>query len=86
MEDGGRCVRHASIMPVLYVFSGVAGKGKYSIVGYFSFCGGSQVPLIGKVKWTWLVRFANGGEWPGVVGFDKRFVIRLLADILDVSL
>jgi len=86
MEDGGRCVRHASIMPLLYVFSGVAGKGKYSIVGYFSFCGESQGSLIGKVKWTGLVRFSNDGVGQSAVCFEKRFVISWLADVLHVSL
>jgi hypothetical protein len=73
-------------MPVLYVFSGVAGKRKYSIVGYFSFCGAREGALIGKMKWTGLVLFPNGGGWRGVAFFEKRFVIRWLADVLHVSL
>jgi hypothetical protein len=86
MEDGVGCLRHTSIMPDLYVFSGVAGKGIYSIVGYFSFCGESQVALIGKVKWTGPVLFQNGGRRFGVSGFEKRFVISRLSGVLDVSL
>ena len=79
-------MRHASIMPVLYVFSGVAGKRKYSIVGYFSFCGTREVVLIGKMKRTGLVLFLNGGGLGAVAVFEKRFVIRRLSDVLHVSL